>query len=882
MLRILHITTIAQDHELLKAVLGNSEIKAELVHALDLENGIKELKSSYFDIVFSDYTLGNETVLTLLENENYFNETPIVVLVNEASVSMTRDSFIKGAFDFVAYTDLNASLLDRIIRNVSRFKRENKLRTDLEKRLDENYANTKAILNNTSDGIWSVDKNGVLLIINSVAREFMRNYGQEPPTVGEPFFSQLTPDFSSVWKTLYDKAILGDSVLSVNEYDSKEGVFYLEISCSPIYNNKILSGVTYFSRDVTERQKAEEKIRENERNFRSVFTNSDVPIMIEKKDDLTIIDLNQACAKLHGYNRKQMIGMKVMDTIPPEHYERSQKNVELFLSGELENLDSYVYTANKEIIPIQISMADIVYNDIPCNLLFLYDISARKDTERKLREARVFAEKTAEFKSQFLANMSHEIRTPMNAMLGFADLLLDTPLSKEQKEYVEIINNSGQDLLVIINDILDLSKIEAGKMVIRPRDFNLPQLIQKVIQLHNNKAKEKKIGLFLDFGKEIPETVCLDDTRLSQILNNLVSNAIKFTEHGNVEVNVDFDQKKKCLQFKVKDTGIGIPTDQLDTIFENFSQVDSSLQRTQHGTGLGLSIVAELCRLMNGNIGVRSEEGVGSEFSMCIPIQITDNNKTVEIDSGKKEVVTDHLKVLLCEDNPINVKLATKVLSDLGTKHMVVNSGDKGILAVKEFQPDVIFMDIQMPIMDGYEATKEIRKFSNVPIIAMSAHVLEEEQQKCIDAGMNGFIPKPFRVEDIIQELHKLFALKTEPSQKVSSDKWLKLDLPELTNLADGDEEFAISLFDIFLENTEKEIEKFKTALTDNNFEELIHIAHKMKPSLLMFGFSELYDLSDLIESKKAADTDLVKFIELLKSATDVIAKKRSSFIDNN
>lgn len=880
MLRILHISTSKKDQDLLRAMLSESDSEAEVTSASSLEEGINFLKQTEFDILFSDYELGSGNVITLLENENVFTETPIVVMANEASVSMTRDSFKKGAFDFLIYDSLKTSSLERVIRNVIRFKKENKLRTDLEKRLDDNYANTKAILNNTTDGIWSIDPEGKLLIINTVAREFIRTHCNSAPSIGDFFFNNISPDFRVIWEPLYTQALEGESVLSVDKYGD-ENQFFLEISCSPIYNNRILSGVTFFLRDVTERENAESKIRENERNFRSVFTNSDVPILIERKDDLTIVDLNQACAKLHGYTRRQMIGMKVKDTIPPEHYERSQKNVELFLAGELETLDSYVYTANKEIIPIQISIADIVYNDIPCNLLFLYDISARKDTERKLKEAREFAEQTAEFKSKFLANMSHEIRTPMNAMLGFTDLLKDTNLSGEQKEYVDIINSSGEDLLVIINDILDLSKIEAGKMILRPRKFNLSKVVQKVIQLHNNKAKEKKIGLFLDIDQTVPETVSMDDTRLSQILNNLVSNAIKFTEKGNVEVSVKYKQSSGILSFKVKDSGIGIPEDQLQTIFENFSQVDSSLQRKHHGTGLGLSIVSELSKLMSGTIEVASKDGEGSEFTLKLPAQVETIQEIIDTEASKRKVSSKNLKALLCEDNPINVKLASKVLTDLGIQHIIANSGDKGVEAVKNEQPDVVFMDIQMPIMDGYEAAKEIRKFSEVPIIAMSAHVLEEEQQRCLDAGMNGFIPKPFRIEDILGELNKLFTLNSENSNSTpNSDKWKSLNLPALTNLADGDEEFAISLFDIFLENSASEKINFENAIRDKNIDEIIHIAHKMKPSFLMFELHKLHELSDRIETKKNTEADLNQFVSDLEKAIDQIHEKRLSFIN--
>lgn len=396
-----------------------------------------------------------------------------------------------------------------------------------------------------------------------------------------------------------------------------------------------------------------------------------------------------------------------------------------------------------------------------CILVLYRDINKREKLEEELIIAQKKAENAAVIKEQFMANMSHEIRTPMNAIIGFNKRLIKTKLDDEQREYVSNVQSAGENLLAIINDILDFSKIEAGMVKIEEVCFALPALLHSVTTVFQSQANDRDIRIKLQVSENVPQLLLGDPTRLTQILINLIGNALKFTRHGNIDIqaSVKFESSKEVLiEFSVKDSGIGIPKDKLALIFERFTQAQADTTRIYGGTGLGLSIVKKLVELQKGSIIVESEENKGSSFIFSIPYKKADPvNYTPTGDQEKISVNTNAKnKILIVEDNILNQKLAGFILKDMGYDHVICGNGKLAIDELNRNHYDLILMDIQMPEMNGYDTTIYIREQMklNIPIIAMTAHALPGEKEKCISFGMTDYISKP--INDV--ELSRLIA----------------------------------------------------------------------------------------------------------------------------
>lgn len=409
---------------------------------------------------------------------------------------------------------------------------------------------------------------------------------------------------------------------------------------------------------------------------------------------------------------------------------------------------------------------------------FLYELFKREregleikiqERTRQLHEATRRAEAANVAKSEFLANMSHEIRTPLNGVIGFTDLLLQTDLSQEQIGYVTTIKESGSILLGLIGDILDISKIEAGGLHMETTDFDIRLLVNSIIELVRPNAQAKQVGMLSGIGEGVPSVVRGDPARLRQIVLNLLGNAIKFTDKGEVELSLNIEEEN-CdrikLRISVRDTGIGIPPEKQNLIFEPFQQADSSTTRRYGGTGLGLTICKRLAGLMNGNIWVESKPGKGSVFHFAAWFEkaneiVQDQEKPLPADKEKRKKAAAQLSVLLAEDHPVNQRLVTIMLGKLGCKVETAGNGreavDKFIAAPESF--DVIFMDVHMPEMDGYEATRLIRErgFQEIPIIALTANALQGDREKCLEAGMNEYLTKPLIKEAILKVIDNLF-----------------------------------------------------------------------------------------------------------------------------
>ena len=494
------------------------------------------------------------------------------------------------------------------------------------------------------------------------------------------------------------------------------------------------------------------------------------------------------------------------------------------------------------------------------------DIAQRKENEAEL----VRLQKA---KEQFLANMSHEIRTPLNGIAGMAGLLSQNPSPEERETYLNAIKHSSENLKLIINDILDLAAIESGKLNLEKIAFNLKDFLPSLISTFMYQAREKRIALDYHIDENLNKILVGDPVRLNQILINLISNAVKFTHSGSIKVlcAAEREQKGICwVRIEVIDSGVGIPQDKLDTIFESFSQADASVTRKYGGTGLGLTIVKQLVELQKGRIAVTSKENEGSSFIVLVPYGIGKKGAVTQSspknERALKAVNASQLVVLLVEDNDINRLYAKSILKNW---QCFTDTAENGLVALEKIKNqayDVVLMDIQMPVMDGYETTKAIRLMNSpmrdVPVIALTANATKADVEKCMAAGMNDYLPKPFTPDDLYRKL--FIDQKISPKHKIKSKNGAKVkpanqlyNLDYLRSVSGNNEEFIREMVLTFTQTIPPLLMEMKQALTDSDWPKLARHAHQIKPSFTLMGLTELRSNILFIEENSKASTKL-------------------------
>ena len=530
-----------------------------------------------------------------------------------------------------------------------------------------------------------------------------------------------------------------------------------------------------------------------------------------------------------------------------ETYHAYEVPLNLNRNGEWEPLHyTFTYQAQRNLLGT-IEGIIIIANEVSPQVLIKKQIKEIAEiAQLKAEKATQTAEDAVKSKQQFLSNMSHEIRTPMNAIIGFTKVLLKTELTPKQKEYLSAIKLSGDALIVLINDILDLAKVDAGKMTFESIPFKLAVSVSSMLHLFETKIQEKNLKLIKEYDQRIPEVLMGDPVRLHQIILNLVSNAVKFTSTGAITVSVllvNENEETVTLEFSVTDTGIGIPEDKKATIFDNFQQGSSDTSRIFGGTGLGLSIVKQLIEPQGGSFQVESKLNEGSRFSFILNFRKTTNQAETVNDITELDAEIKDIQVLVVEDMALNQLLMRTLLDDFGFKSDIAANGKLAIEKLAHNTYDVILMDLQMPEMNGFEATKHIRGIlkSDIPIIALTADVTTVDLAKCKEVGMNDYIAKPVDERLLYSKIVGLVK-KNIPEKPIVLDKTRYTDLSYLIKRTKSDPVLMMEMISLYLEQTPPLILMMKQSLKDKDWVTLGSAVHKMIPSFSIVGIKPNFE----------------------------------------
>ncbi|HVU95892.1 MAG TPA: ATP-binding protein [Puia sp.] len=590
------------------------------------------------------------------------------------------------------------------------------------------------------------------------------NYGE--PLAGK-IFEKSYDSFSNKYKeleffpymiTLVPKEIVDREHLGIFTQSQIEQIFLEKLAESEQLNIAL-------DQKIKENERTQRLLRKNEIMLSGVISSALDAIVITGAYG-HIIHWNQAAVEIFGYTEKEVKGRTLLETILPLSYDHTHWNgFPGFPQNDVTPMlnQRHELTAvrkNKEEFPIELTVTAIVDENESYYSAFIRDISSRRQREQELVQMKEKAEQAAKAKSQFLSVMSHELRTPLNAVIGITHLLLQSQPREDQQEDLRTLQFSGESLLHIINDILDFTKLDSGKIELSAIDFNLRELTQSLYQSFSYKAREKNIVFDVECDDRMPFYVRGDNFRLSQVLNNLISNAIKFTHEGFVKLKVEMVENTGShfiTRFSVVDSGIGIPEEKQEKIFEQFTQADSDTTRLYGGTGLGLSISGRLVELMGSSILVASTPGKGSSFSFTLDLlqgSHSDPNAGLAKVVNKSNDAFRNKLILLAEDNVFNANIARRFITGWGAQLEVVVDGRQALEFVSRRKYDLILMDVQMPVLDGFACTRKIRKhFKEVPILAITASPKNEIINEIIACGMNDFVSKPFKPNELRSKL---------------------------------------------------------------------------------------------------------------------------------
>jgi len=785
---------------------------------------------------------------------------------------------------------------------------------------------------------WEVDAHGLYTYVSHAVTSVL---GYQPEDiVGKMHFYDLHPvngrdAFKAAVLEIFDRRECFRDLRYQAETKTGCPVWFSTCGMPVLNESGDLVGYRGNDKDITSKQEAEANLRNAHARTRVLMESVQAGIVLIRGSDRTIVEANQAAACMAGVELRDLVGKSCHRNIC---LAEPGKCLVFDLGHEQKNVARTIRRADGTMVPILKNVARVYLDGEEHLLESFVDItelqSARRDLERAnealersirhANEMTMRAEKANSAKSEFLANMSHEIRTPMNGVIGMTGLLLDTELDEVQQRLVGLIKISGESLLGVINDILDFSKIEAGKLDLEKLDFDLQSLLDDFYASMALRTREKGLDLLCAADPDVPNLLSGDPGRLRQILTNLVGNAVKFTHQGEVAVRISRvmetaqSRNGTCLlRFSIRDTGIGIPADKIGTLFQQFTQVDTSTTRQYGGTGLGLAICKQLTRMMGGEVGVESVLGQGSEFwftaRFTMRADAAPGVASPGADDGPRSLPTRHTaeetlpdfahrkaRILLAEDNITNQQVALGILKKLGLSADAVANGREALDALKLLPYDLVLMDVQMPEMDGLQATRRIRSQESeagdergtrkagdgprtseclprpsgrIPIIALTAHAIQGDKDKCLEAGMNDYLTKPVSPRALADALEKWLPLetgthkskgirqvsgvgsrKTKQGPQPSSMVW---DRAVVLKMLMGDEEVAKNVISVFLEDIPRQIEALRVYLEAGDAAGAERTAHTIKGAATNMGGETLRSLAfEMEKAGKAGDLD--------------------------
>jgi PAS domain S-box-containing protein len=644
-------------------------------------------------------------------------------------------------------------------------------RNKTERALKQSYYFLETLIDNIPVAVFTKDaKTGQFTLWN---KQCERLYGfTSEEAIGKNDYDFFPKDQAASFRENDQKAFTQKSRIDILEEKISthgQGQKIVHTIKTPIFdedNNPLQ--ILCISEDITTRKEAEKELREQQEFLRNVLDTDPNFIFVKDREDKFIL-ANQAMADLCGTSVEDLVGKKVSE-FNPNKEEVNQyfiDNEAVMTSLQPRFIPEQRFTTSSgKVHYIQIIKKPLISdNGIADKVLCVAtDITDRKSVEKELETSRHAAESSNLAKSEFLANMSHELRTPLHGILGFTQILQrNEALMSEIGSAVNTIHRSGEHLLMMINDILDLSKIEAQKLDLRETEIYMPGFLETIVEIIRVRASQQQIGFVVNVNKNIPSGISGDETRLRQILLNLLGNAVKFTQKGEVRFSVKCEGQG-VIHFKIEDTGIGIPKDKINDIFLPFHQVANSFFQTE-GTGLGLAICSRLLKMMDSELNVTSEIGKGSCFEFYLPVKETVLSSEIITPRNQKIIGYDgrNIKILVCDDRKTNRDVLSQLLTDIGFEVIEASDGREGLEKALAHHPDIVLMDLMMPEMDGFEATRAIRNMPEIKdtaVIAVSAGVFNQTRNDCLDAGCDDFIPKPVITDELLEKISKHLSLK--------------------------------------------------------------------------------------------------------------------------